>query len=471
MLVWKTQTLNVNVASLRYRCLLPLRYLDKIGISSVICSGADPIKINADTQAAIFVKSFRKEDVTACEQAYQLGVPVILDICDNIFIEEYALGSDYVPAHNFLLMAQMATAIVTTGTAMKAAVEKVLIDAAENSISPPSSSPSIVVIPDGSESLSDIQYAVAATRWQRPQKLRWRPIKLLRCRMKLLRQVYKRIKRAAKQLKRFAKVVVYGMKGQIGQVLRRYGLLTPLPASQVGRQPMLRPSSPLEADVTSTAAASQPLTSLGMPSREKAPTEATPLWPKPWPEAKGVKTVLWFGNYGAKYGNFGMLNVLEVADAIASISQDCRLRLMVVSNSRATYQRHIAPLPFTTQYLRWHPRKIYDYIQASDVVIIPNSQSIYSICKSANRAVLSLAQGTPVVASRTPALEMFADCVYLDDWEAGLRAYLLSSEVGKAHVAQAQQVISQHLSGEVIAQQWLSLLKQIAPPLAQKDAA
>lgn len=234
---------------------------------------------------------------------------------------------------------------------------------------------------------------------------------------------------------------------------------------------MLTPLSPADADITSRVAVLRPLAFLGTSSRKKTPTEATPLWPQPWPEAKGVKTVLWFGNYGAKYGNFGMLNILEVAEAIASISQECRLRLMVVSNSRATYKKHIAPLPFATQYLRWHPRKIYDYIQSSDVVIIPNSQSVFSICKSANRAVLSLAQGTPVVASRTPALEIFADCVYLDDWEAGLRAYLLSPKTGKIHVAQAQQVIAQHLSGEVIAQQWLSLLKQITPLPAQKDAA
>ena len=75
--------------------------------------------------------------------------------------------------------------------------------------------------------------------------------------------------------------------------------------------------------------------------------------------------------------------------------------------------------------------------------------------------MLTLSQGTPVVASRTPALNLFAECVWLDDWETGLRTYLLSPDVGTAHVAQAQQLIAQHLSGEVIARQWQSLLMKV----------
>ena len=153
-----------------------------------------------------------------------------------------------------------------------------------------------------------------------------------------------------------------------------------------------------------------------------------------------------------------MSGILDVAEAIERLSQEQPLRLVVVSNSRDKYEQYIEPLPFETRYLRWHPRSIYDYIKASDVVIIPNSQSVYSICKSANRAVLSLSQGTPVVASRTPALNLFEGCVILDAWEDGLRQYLLNPEIAQMHVALAQRAIAQTLSGDQIAQQWLSVL-------------
>lgn len=426
MLVWKTQTRNVNVASLRYRCLLPVHYLTKLGVSSVLSTTKEPSKITADARAVIFVKSFHRNDVAACEQAYQLGVPIILDICDNIFIEEYAPDCGYVPADNFRRMAKMATAIVATGSAMKAAVARAIAQTEPGGAKPPP----IFVIPDGSESLSDIRYALRVV--QQPSVIAAEERGL------------KRILHSVAAIRR-ADVIDRIKAFYLVQVLREsYRLMR---------------------------------AGLGILPSEKISVEATPLRPKPWPKAAGVKTVLWFGNYGEKYGNFGMLNILDTAAALKALSQECSLRLMVVSNRYETYEANIAPLPFETHYLPWHPCNIYDYIRASDVVIIPNSQSVYSICKSANRAVLSLSQGTPVVASRTPALGLFEDCVWFDDWAAGLRAYLFDADTGKDHVRRAQQVIAQHLSGEAIAQQWLSLLDELAPvrppvsSLPSKEAA
>jgi glycosyltransferase involved in cell wall biosynthesis len=474
MLVWKTQTLNVTVASLRYRCLLPLRYLAQQDVSSIICPGAERIKITRQTQAIIFVKSFRAEDVEACEQAYQLGVPIILDLCDNIFIDEYAADSDYVPAANFRLMAQRACAIVTTGSAMKAEVEKALAPLGLSDLSR-----RVVVIPDGNESLADIEFAFKLTRWQRLS------IAIRRRMFKKIMSPTRAFRRTYRQGKRRLKAVFFGVKGRMGRVLRHFGLLAPLSdladsdladldladltvdSTDVVVNPLLAvPGKDGLQPVCESSAFLSDVPGVGGAIARNLTQSLTAftrrVWPKPWlPAAQGVKTVLWFGNHGAKYGNFGMLDILEVAAALEKLSQQQSLRLMVVSNSYEKYRAHIAPLPFETAYLPWHPRKIYDYIRASDVVIIPNSQSVFSICKSANRAVLALSQGTPVVASRTPALAMFAECVWLDDWYEGLKNYLLQPEVAQAHMACAQQVINQHLSGEVIAQQWLRLLNEV----------
>ena len=491
MLVWKTQTLNVTMASLRYRCLLPLRYLSQQGISSTICAGGEPPELTPHTQALIFVKSFRDEDVATCEQAYQLGVPVILDLCDNIFIDEYAADNDYVPANNFRLMAQRAAAIVTTGEAMKAEVERAIFCEKRpekgsgkegekgGAIAPPNSAVPVVVIPDGNETLEDIKFAFRSTRWRRLSSLIQQRVikKVLRSTSRTYGTLKQRVsKRAYKQGKRQLKVIVFKIKGKTGQKLRRCGLLAPSknspqptasatfstnhfssqsPAPEACAPDFLSPDSlfpnHVEAKKTVKSKATQP----------------TPWRPLPWIEAAaGVKTVLWFGNHGAQYGNFGMSNILDVAAALETVGHEQPLRLMVVSNSREKYDRCIAPLPFATNYLPWHPRKIYDYIRASDVVIVPNSQSKYSICKSANRTVLALSQETPVIASCTPALNMFAGCVWPvmqpEDWAQGLRAYLLRPEVSHMHVAQAQRVIAQHLSGEIIAQQWLSLVQAVS---------
>ena len=158
----KLKTLNVNVASLRYRCLLPLRYLKQRQIASCVFSDASAIEFTSHVQAIIFVKSFREEDVALCEQAYQLGVPILLDLCDNILIDEYAADADYVPAHNFQRMLPMAAAVVTTGSALQAEVEAAI---RQLNLALP-----VVVIPDGNETLSDIEFSFQTTRWQRIRK-------------------------------------------------------------------------------------------------------------------------------------------------------------------------------------------------------------------------------------------------------------------------------------------------------------
>ena len=430
MLVWKIQTLNINVASLRYRCLFPLRYLANRGVVSEIYGSKDTVKLTPQTKAIVFVKSFHHVDVATCDRAHKQNIPIVLDLCDNIFIEGYGADSNYVPAQNFRVMAQQAAAIVTTGSAMKAEVDA-LISTWESD-----HKPIVVIIPDGSESIEDIRFAFRSTRLKRQRLI---AEKLLR----QARQFYAQSVQAIAKKIPFAHLLNFGERASAQKASAQKASAQKANKKKTNKKKAnKKKSSP----------------------KKKSPknqNEPAPLWPKPWPNAPGVKTVLWFGNHGAKYGNFGMLNLLEVADALKKVSEDCPLRLMVISNHRKKYETQIAPLPFATHYLPWHPRKIYDYIRASDVVIVPNSQSRYSICKSANRAVLSLSQGTPVVASRTPALDLLNGCVYLDDWEAGLRTYLLNPAIADAHVQKAQQVIEQNLSGEAIAQKWSDLLNQI----------
>ena len=449
MLIWKTQTLNVNVASLRYRCLLPLKYLTQPlaqrGIAQTIVGGADPVPLTPKTSAIIFVKSFRDHDLETCKQAHYLGTPIILDLCDNIFIADYAADSKYVPAKIFRQMAQYAAAIVTTGEALKEQIEIALAKPLSEEIAPLNVTPPIIVIPDASETLVDLDNALRTMRWQRLLSLKIRPVQ------RRLRAEHRRLRitnyRKAKSLIRVA--LLSPAKKQVKRIL---GILEEKSEHQIPTSPAIsRTGSQLD--------------SISSTSKRELSIQPTPLIPEKWPDAAtGTRTILWFGNHGAKYGSFGMESILDVAETIEKIGHELPLRLVVVSNSRDKYQHYIEPLPFETVYLRWHPRQIYSYIRRSDVTIIPNSQSVYSICKSANRAVLSLSQGTPVVASRTPALRLFERCIVLDDWALGLRQYLLQPEVGKQHIALAQRAIAQNLSGETTAQKWLALLEQLSQP-------
>ena len=124
-----------------------------------------------------------------------------------------------------------------------------------------------------------------------------------------------------------------------------------------------------------------------------------------------VKTLIWFGHAGGGYGRFGLSDLVGIAPDLQLLAQRVKFTLIVVSNDRETYQRLVKPLPIDTRYVEWDSESIRQLIRTSDLTIVPNSRDPFAVCKSANRAVLSLSLGVPVVASRTPAMEVLESCV------------------------------------------------------------
>ena len=53
------------------------------------------------------------------------------------------------------------------------------------------------------------------------------------------------------------------------------------------------------------------------------------------------KTIIWFGNHGAAYGNFGMLNLLDIVEPLIKVSKEINFRLLVVSNNYKKYCKYI----------------------------------------------------------------------------------------------------------------------------------
>ncbi|MEL7503038.1 MAG: hypothetical protein AAFN18_11285 [Cyanobacteria bacterium J06554_6] len=427
MLIWKTNTADARIASYRYRCLMPARDLAQQGYPSIIYNQGDPVVFPRQAQAIVFVKSFTRQDLSICQRAVDRGLPVILDLCDNIFIDTYVGKTDVgktdggrtpadSPRETFWTMAQLATAIVTTGPALQQAIATFL-----------EKPPPIWIIPDGCETLESMQAVLRASRWQRfADLLRYCPGGFVGA---IAAAGLRQIKAGARRLKSWAKWTRHYLSPYLGPIKRALFGALGLPVSP-----------PVETEPTLSATAPD-----------------LPVPPAPPPE-NDTKTILWFGNHGAAYGKFGMVNILQAAPALERLSREYPLRLLVVSNHYGKYLDLIEPLPFPTAYAEWHPFKIYDDIAQSDAVIIPNSKTPFSLCKSANRAVLSLSLGVPVVATRTPAYEPLVDCVAFDDWYAGLHQYLSQPEQTQQQLARVQQVIQTHYSGTVIADRWRSML-------------
>ena len=176
------------------------------------------------------------------------------------------------------------------------------------------------------------------------------------------------------------------------------------------------------------------------------------------PSVPDIKRILWFGNHGAPYARFGMLDLLEIRDTLAQIAMEFNVELVVVSNLSDKFQDNIWPLAIQTRYVEWSHAALDKELSQASVVVIPNTLDPFSLCKSANRAVLALTAGIPVVATFTPVLSPLLGCIVVDDFLGGLRTYLSNGSRAGSDVCRGQQIIQNQFGQKAIATEWLKVL-------------
>jgi glycosyltransferase involved in cell wall biosynthesis len=146
---WRVPAGDADIASIRYRCLIPMRHLKVLGIDSAISWGAvDPLR--SRPRALVLVKALAEADVGHAARAAARGVRVLVDVCDNVFADGYRTDA----GANLRAMAEHAAGIVTTGSALAEALGRHL----------GSGAPPIHVVPDPLETPEEAVGA-AAVLW------------------------------------------------------------------------------------------------------------------------------------------------------------------------------------------------------------------------------------------------------------------------------------------------------------------
>lgn len=169
--------------------------------------------------------------------------------------------------------------------------------------------------------------------------------------------------------------------------------------------------------------------------------------------------ILWFGIHGGVHAKFGMLDLLQIRDALETVAKEFLVELVVVSNHPKKFDKHISPMAIPTRYIEWSPDALDLALSTAVVVVVPNSGDPFSICKSANRTVLALSRGVPVVATMTKAMESLRGCIEHEDFTNGLRRYLGDADHAASHIAVARDVIRAQFGTAVIATAWLRSLE------------
>lgn len=396
MLLWKLHSLDYRIASVRYRALLPIQALASRGYRSHVCQSLGIDQCHG-ADAVIFIKAFALKDLLFAQRASDKGIPIVLDLCDNIFVPNYTMKYPMHPAEVIQVMARYATVITTTGPALMQVLKKTL------EVPVP-----IMIVSDGIEERT--------------------------------------VERAGRRILRRARILeLWRMLTSVSFWIR----VTPkIPARVASQWSLFREQLAIHASAVSCERQK-----VGRVSGGPVGTRGV--------SGLGVKRLIWFGHAGGDYGQFGLSDIIDVAPFLEQLARRISFELLVVSNSREAYERLVKPLPINTRYVEWDRASIRKFIRTSDVTIIPNSRDPFAICKSANRAVLSLSLGVPVVATRTPAMEVLKDCLILDDWMEGLYRYLTDPQLAQDHLAKAREILSKEFGSVRIADQWQDVLDRV----------
>lgn len=394
IIVWKAQVSDSKIASTRIRCLLPIIFLEKLGYTSVILQKNECIDTFNHCDALVFVKSFSKHDYNLALKAYENNIPIILDLCDNIFIENYPeLNSSY-----FILMAKLAASIVTTNKSLAGLIKLKTLHK------------NVMVIPDQVEELNNLQEIIK-------NKKKWAKSKFLVTKNPLIKSLENKLSLLG-NYKWYVKIA--------HTLYRKFRIYF---------------------------------------DRIKIFIRGFFIAPEIFDKTeKRLKRIIWFGNHGAPYSNFGMTSLLEIRDDLEKINKLIPIELIVVSNNREKFEEYISKFKLRTTYKKWDMLNIFNEIKKSDVTVIPLLNDDFTVYKSNNRAIFSLSLGIPVVASSTNLISELSDCIYFDNFYEGILTYLTNPLKVDSDLKKAEIIIKNNYSSCHVGRLWGDLLEKLISP-------
>ncbi len=174
--------------------------------------------------------------------------------------------------------------------------------------------------------------------------------------------------------------------------------------------------------------------------------------------------VIWFGRHGSFHSEFGMGLLKPVIEELERAHRDRPIELVVISNNRIRFDALTHDVRIFSRYENWSNERVFFELSRADLFVMPSAADPFSLCKSANRAVLALANNVPVVASYLESLEPLRDALVIDDWRAGIDAYLFDADTADEHLARARPVLADQFSIEAIGRKWSIALGDGALP-------
>jgi len=181
-----------------------------------------------------------------------------------------------------------------------------------------------------------------------------------------------------------------------------------------------------------------------------------------WPRRRRLR-VVWFGTAGSTQPHFGLPDLAEAIGELERLDARMPLHLGVISNDRESYERFVRTDAFPHRYHSWSTARAHARIAASDVCVLPTTINPFTVGKSANRAVLSLLLGTPVVATPLPAYAELEDLLAIGTCIGVVIDDLLAQPVRtRDRVEHAQRVLPDRFAPVAVVKQWSRVFRELA---------
>lgn len=434
-LAWKVGSLSAELASVRYRAILPIIALKEQGIDSLIFDLASNVNLS-DIDALIIVKSFTPDDLLLAQQAAALNKKVIFDLCDNIFIDGYRGKQQVTPAEMFMAILPYLSAVTVTTISLKEVVDHITQQRVP-----------CFILPDGIETPAEYKAAkkILANAAKKDAKNN-------------ISNIYSSIRNYGSNKREIAVEILKTKRQHLKSDIKN----------------MIRPITWINKLYVIFDVTRAKFTGAPRKTSKPVPFFGSDLYLNGKKISKKdipatTKKIVWFGNHGAKYANFGMLDLLPLRQALERAHQDVSLELIMISNNRERFLKHIAPFNCFTRYIEWSSTAVNSILQTSSACLIPNSKDEFSICKSANRTVLALNADVPVIATLTPALNELADAIYWQDPYGSLIECLREPAKAKQKVTLGKRLIKELFGNRAISLAAihainLAHLPQLRPP-------
>ena len=159
---WLVNDINLNSASLRYRCFHFARYFEQnFNFKSIFYTESQFLaKYLEKGDTVIIVKNLDVTINNVVLRAYAMNIPVIVDICDNL-IDPYYKNNEFLTSNNNLIsLSNFITKITVPNHSLKLIIQDCLKDCLRK--------PELFVLPDPSETAQDVVLTAKylKTKWK-----------------------------------------------------------------------------------------------------------------------------------------------------------------------------------------------------------------------------------------------------------------------------------------------------------------